>query len=259
MASSIFDRMKLTGKVALVTGASSGLGHRFAELLAEAGAAVAVAARRTDRLADLTAAIVKAGGRAHAVALDVTEPKRIPAAIAEVEAKLGPIDILVNNSGTVITERFLEHAEANWDQVIDTNLKGVFLVAQAVGKRMAERGKGGSIVNIASTAATVANKGTISYNASKAGVVALTRSMAMELARYKIRVNAICPGYFISEMTAPYLGTDAGKEYLARVPMRRAGQPEELDGLLLLLASGAGSFMTGSCVVIDGGETLDRA
>jgi len=256
---SVLDRFKLNGKVALVTGASSGLGHRFAEALADAGAAVAIAARRTDRLAALKASIEKAGGRAHALALDVTDAKRIPAAVAEAERALGPIDILVNNSGTVVAERFLEHSETNWDRVIDTNLKGVFLVAQAVAKRMAERGTGGSIVNIASTAAFVTSKGVISYNASKAAVVSLTKTMALELARYKIRVNAICPGYVVSEMTIPWLESDAGKAHLARTPMRRAGRPEELDGLLLLLASEAGGFMTGSAIVIDGGESLEQA
>jgi len=256
---SVLDRFRLKGKVALVTGASSGLGHRFAEALADAGAAVAIAARRTDRLAKLKSDIEKAGGRAHAIALDVTDTKRIPAAIAEAERALGPIDILVNNSGTVVAERFLDHSEANWDKVIDTNLKGVFLVAQAVGKRMADRGQGGSIVNIASTAAFVATKGVISYNASKAAVVSLTKTMALELARFKIRVNAICPGYVISEMTIPWLESDAGRAHLARVPMRRAGRPEELDGLLLLLASDAGGFMTGSAIIIDGGESLEQA
>jgi NAD(P)-dependent dehydrogenase (short-subunit alcohol dehydrogenase family) len=256
---SVLESFKLDGKVALVTGASSGLGHRFAEALADAGAAVAIAARRTDRLAKLADSIGKKGGRAHAVALDVMDVKRIPAAIAEAERALGPIDILVNNSGTVVAEKFLEHSEANWDKVIDTNLKGVFLVAQAVAKRMVARGKGGSIVNIASTAAFVTAKGVISYNASKAAVVSLTKSMALELARHKIRVNAICPGYVISEMTIPWLESDAGKAHLARVPMRRAGQPEELDGLLILLASDAGGFMTGSAVIIDGGESLEQA
>lgn len=253
---SVLDSFKLDGKVALVTGASSGLGHRFAEALADAGAAVAIAARRTDRLAALAASIKKRGGKAHLIALDVTDAKRIPAAVAEAERALGPIDILINNSGTVVAEKFLEHREANWDKVIDTNVKGVFLVAQAVANRMVGSGRGGSIVNIASTAAFVTTKGVISYNASKAAVVSLTKTMALELARFDIRVNAICPGYVISEMTTPWLESDAGKAHLARVPMRRAGRPEELDGLLILLASDAGGFMTGSAIVIDGGESL---
>jgi NAD(P)-dependent dehydrogenase (short-subunit alcohol dehydrogenase family) len=252
-------RFDLTGRAALVTGASSGLGWRFAEVLAEAGAKVAIAARRTERLEALAAGIVARGGTVLPIALDVTHPPGIKAAIASAAAELGPLRILVNNSGIAPAKPFLDHSEEDWDRTIDTNLKGAFLVAQEVARRMAANGQGGSIVNIASMMGIVVAKGSVAYSASKAGVISLTKTMALELAKHRIRVNAICPGYFETEMTASYLATPQGQAEIKSIPMRRAGKAEELDGLLLLLASDASSFMTGSCVLVDGGETLQQA
>jgi NAD(P)-dependent dehydrogenase (short-subunit alcohol dehydrogenase family) len=256
---SIAARFDLTDRAALVTGASSGLGWRFAELLAEAGAKVAIAARRTERLEALAAAIAERGGTVLPIALDVTHPPGIKAAIASAEAELGPLRVLVNNSGVAPVAAFLDHSEEDWDRTIDTNLKGAFLVAQEVARRMAAHGQGGSIINTASMLGMVVAKGSTAYCASKAGVISLTKSMALELARHRIRVNAICPGYFETEMTESYLSTPQGQAALKAIPMRRAGRAEELDGLLLLLASDASSFMTGSCILVDGGETLQQA
>jgi NAD(P)-dependent dehydrogenase (short-subunit alcohol dehydrogenase family) len=258
-AAGIAARFDLTGRAALVTGASSGLGWRFAEVLAEAGAKVAIAARRTDRLEALAAAIAARGGTVLPIALDVTHPPGIKAAIASAETELGPLRILVNNSGVAPASPFLEHSEEDWDRTIDTNLKGAFLVAQEVARRMAAQGQGGSIVNIASMLGIVVAKGSTAYSASKAGVISLTKTMALELAKHRIRVNAICPGYFETEMTEGYLATPQGQAAIKAIPMRRVGKAEELDGLLLLLASDASSFMTGSCILVDGGETLQSA
>jgi NAD(P)-dependent dehydrogenase (short-subunit alcohol dehydrogenase family) len=252
-------RFDLTGRAALVTGASSGLGWRFAEVLAEAGAKVAIAARRTDRLEALAAAIAARGGTALPIALDITHPPGIRAAIASAESELGPLRILVSNSGIAPASGFLDHSEEDWDRTIDTNLKGTFLVGQEAARLMAAHGQGGSIVNIASMLGLIVAKGSTAYSASKAGVISLTKTMALELARHRIRVNAICPGYFETEMTEDYLSTPQGQAMIKAIPMRRVGKAEELDGLLLLLASDASSFMTGSCILVDGGEVLQQA
>jgi NAD(P)-dependent dehydrogenase (short-subunit alcohol dehydrogenase family) len=256
---SIATRFDLSGRAALVTGASSGLGWRFAEVLAEAGAKVAIAARRTDRLETLAAAISARGGTVLPIALDITHPPGIKAAIASAEAELGPLRILVSNSGIAPAKGFLDHSEEDWDRTIATNLKGAFLVGQEAARRMAAHGQGGSIINTASMLGIVVAKGSTAYSASKAGVISLTKTMALELAKHRIRVNAICPGYFETEMTESYLATPQGQAEIKAIPMRRAGKAEELDGLLLLLASDASSFMTGSCIVVDGGETLQQA
>jgi NAD(P)-dependent dehydrogenase (short-subunit alcohol dehydrogenase family) len=256
---SIAARFDLTGRTALVTGASSGLGWRFAEVLAEAGAKVAIAARRTDRLEALAEGITSRGGTVLPIALDVTHPPGIKAVVAAVEAALGPLRILVNNSGVAPASAFLDHSEEDWDRTLDTNLKGAFLVAQEVARRMVANGQGGSIINTASMLGLVVAKGSAAYSASKAGVISLTKTMALELARHGIRVNAICPGYFETEMTESYLATPQGQAEIKAIPMRRVGKAEELDGLLLLLASDASSFMTGSSVLVDGGEVLQQA
>ncbi len=246
----------LTGKVALVTGASSGLGEHFATVLARAGAKVVVAARRADRLEALRGRIVAEGGAAHAVAMDVTDRADVERAFASGEAALGPISICINNAGITDPAWFVKMREDQWRKIMDVNLDGVFHVGQEAARRMIAGGKGGSIVNISSIVGLGAIKTLSAYSASKAAVIALTRNMALELARDKIRVNAIAPGYIATELNAPYWDTDGGKRMIAHVPMQRLGTSDELDGPLLLLASDAGSFMTGSVLTVDGGHLL---
>ena len=248
--------ISLQGKTALVTGASSGLGQHFARVLANAGAKVALAARRLDRLQQLEAEIRAAGGQAAAVALDVTDRASIIKAFDTVEAGLGPVTILVNNAGVPAGSYFLKMSESDWRSVLDVNLDGVFRVGQEAARRMSKTGNGGSIINIASITAFGVLKAIAAYSASKAAVVSLTKSMALELARDRIRVNALAPGYFATELNDAFLTSDAGRRLLSRVPMERAGKLEELDGPLLLLASDAGAFMTGSVITIDGGHML---
>lgn len=252
MSDTIFD---LTGEVAFVTGASRGLGRHFATTLARAGAKVALAARSIDDLKTLADEIGAAGGEAVAVRLDVTDSASVEAAVTEAEAALGPITVLVNNSGVATTAAVLDQDEADWDKVIDVNLKGVWLVARAVGRRMAERG-GGSIINIASIASVKVLGKLAAYCASKAAVAQLTRSMAVELARRNIRVNAIAPGYIETDMNRDFFHSPAGEAMIKAIPQRRLGQPEDLDGVLLLLASKASAFMTGSLLVVDGGHSI---
>lgn len=246
----------LDGEVAFVTGASSGLGRHFAKVLAAAGARVALCARRTDRLEDLAREIEAAGGKAAAVALDVREPTSVKAAFDAAEAALGPVTVVINNAGVTDPAFFTRMTEAQWRGVLDVNLDGVFRVGQEGARRMAAAGKGGAIVNIASIVGLGAIKTLSAYAASKAAVIALTRNWALELARDGIRVNAIAPGYIATELNDDFWETDAGKRMIAHVPMRRLGRLEELDGPLLLLASRAGSFMTGTTVVVDGGHLL---
>ena len=242
----------LSGKVALVTGASQGLGDRFARTLAGAGAKVGLAARNTDKLAALEAEIRAAGGTAVAVRLDVTDTAGHAAAIQAVEAALGPLDVLVNNAGIAVPKPFLEQTEADYDQVLSTNLKGCFFLAQAAARGMAAR-RSGSIINIASVLATQIVSGLSTYCASKGGLVQLTRAMALELARHGIRVNAIAPGYIDTPMNHDFWETPAGQALMRSIPQRRTGDVQSLDGALLLLASDASSYMTGSVVTVDGG------
>jgi NAD(P)-dependent dehydrogenase (short-subunit alcohol dehydrogenase family) len=253
MAHGLFS---LAGSVALVTGASSGLGRHFARVLAGAGAAVVLAARRLDRLRELEAEIRAAGGKAWAVALDVTDRASVNGAFDAAEAAAGPISILVNNAGVPSGTFFAKTGEQEWRHVMAVNLDGVFRVGQEAARRMAAHGTGGSIVNIASILGFGVIKSLSAYAASKAAVVSLTRSMALELARDRIRVNAIAPGYFCTEINTGFLESEAGKRLLAKVPMGRAGNLAELDGPLLLLASDAGAFMTGTVVTVDGGHLL---
>ena len=248
--------ISLQGKTALVTGASSGLGEHFARVLTNAGAKVALAARRLDRLQQLEAEIRAAGGQASPVVLDVTDRASITKAFDTAEAALGPVTILVNNAGVPAGSYFLKTTESDWRSVLDVNLDGVFRVGQEAARRMSKTGNGGSIINIASITAFGVLKAIAAYSASKAAVVSLTKSMALELARDKIRVNALAPGYFSTELNDAFLTSDAGRRLLSRVPMERAGKLEELDGPLLLLASDAGAFMTGSVITIDGGHML---
>jgi NAD(P)-dependent dehydrogenase (short-subunit alcohol dehydrogenase family) len=246
----------IAGRAALVTGASSGLGRHFALTLARAGARVAVAARRGDRLADLTREIAAFDGRAVPIVMDVTDSASVRDGVAAAETELGPIAILVNNAGAVVVKPLLDHSEADWDRVVDTDLKGVWLVAQETARHMVRLGHGGSIINIASMLGEIVDSGAPSYCAAKAGVIHLTRAMARELARHRIRVNAICPGYFASEMTEGYLASPRGAAMVEKIPQRRIGRAEDLNGPLLLLASDAGAFMTGSIVTVDGGHSL---
>lgn len=245
----------LAGKTALVTGASSGLGKRFALTLAKAGADVVLAARRTDRLEALAKEIERLGRKAHVIAMDVVDTSAIEAGVGEAIRMAGRIDILVNNAGVAVTEPALEHTEENWDFVVDTNLKGAFFVAQTVAKHMAEQG-GGSIINIASILAERVLKQLVSYAAAKAGLVQATKAMALEWARYGIRINAIAPGYIITEINHDFLTGEGGEKMKKGVPMRRFGQEYDLDGPLLLLASDASGYMTGSLITVDGGHVL---
>ena len=246
----------LAGKVALVTGASSGLGRHFARVLAAAGAKVAIAARRVDRLEALAAEINSAGATVAPIALDVTDAAAVVAAFDAAEAALGPISVLVNNAGIPSQTSFLKTTEAEWRDVMAVNLDGVFRVGQEAARRMAKRGDGGSIVNIASIAGYAVMKTLAPYCVSKAGVIQMTKAMALELARDRIRVNAIAPGYVKTEINEAFWETDAGKRMIARIPMARLGNLADLDGPLLLLASDAGRFMTGSIVTVDGGHLL---
>jgi NAD(P)-dependent dehydrogenase (short-subunit alcohol dehydrogenase family) len=217
---------------------------------------VAIAGRRSERLEQLAGEIAAGGGRAAPIVMDVTDAASVRDGVAAAEAALGPLAILVNNAGNAVTKPLLEHTEADWDTVMDTDLKGAWLVAQETTRRMVQVGQGGSIVNIASMLGEVAKGGVPSYCAAKAGLIHLTRAMAIELARHKIRVNALCPGYFQSEMTEAYLASPEGVAMLGRIPQRRIGGAEELDGALLLLASDAGAYMTGSIIAVDGGHSL---
>ncbi|MCO5159084.1 MAG: glucose 1-dehydrogenase [Aquamicrobium sp.] len=243
----------LNGKTALVTGASSGLGRHFAGVLAGQGARVVLAARRPAALEAARAEIAAAGGTASTVALDVTDPASVEAAFAEIGA--AP-DIVVNNAGISDNQPALEMDAAMWDRVVDTNLKGAFLVAQAGARALRDAGKGGSIVNIASILGHRVAGNVSAYAASKAGLVQLTKALALEWARHGIRVNALCPGYIETDLNRDFFASDAGKALIRRIPQRRLGQPAELDGALLLLASDAGSYITGTALVADGGHLV---
>jgi NAD(P)-dependent dehydrogenase (short-subunit alcohol dehydrogenase family) len=249
-------RFELGGKVALVTGASSGLGVHFARTLAAAGASVAIAARRADRLASLQAELQTSGTKVAAVELDVQSAESITAGFDVVEKALGAIDIVVNNAGISIVKPALEMPVEDWDAVVNTNLRGAWLVAQTAGKRWLMTRRPGIIVNIASILGLRTIGQVAPYNASKAGLIHLTRALAMEWARHDIRVNAICPGYIETEMNRDFWKTPGGQRLIERIPQRRIGQPEHLDGALLLLASEAGAFMTGSVLTVDGGHTV---
>jgi len=252
MVQDLFD---LTGKTALVTGASSGLGKHFAETLAKAGARLAIAARRSGPLEELAGAIEGQGGRALPVTIDVKDPASVRKAVSIAETELGPLDILVNNAGVAATTPALKIEEEEWLHVMETNLSGVFRVAQAVAERMAVAKRPGVIVNIASILSLGGAAQLASYAATKHGVHGMTKSMAVEWARMGIRVNALAPGYFETDMNRDTLNSDVGEVLRKKIPQRRFGQLPELDGPLLLLCSDASSHMTGTILVVDGGQT----
>lgn len=246
----------LEGKHAIVTGASSGLGRHFALTLARAGAKVAVAARRTDRLMDLVAEIAEFDGHALPIALDVTDPKSVSAAIETAETELGPLHILINNAGVTQAKMALEISEEDWDSVVGTNLRGAWRVAQETARHMQRLGHGGSIINIASILSFGVTRQLSTYAISKAAVVQMTKSLAVELTRDNIRVNAIAPGYIETDFNRDFFASDRGKEMVSRIPQKRLGQMTDLDGALLLLAGDGSAYMTGSVITIDGGHTL---
>lgn len=250
----LFD---LTGKTALITGASGGLGESFARALSGAGAGVVLAARRLEKLEALATDIRSGGGEALAVEMDVTKPESVESAFATVQEKLGgPVDIIVNNSGISRDNWFTKMTEEDWRAVMDTNLDGVWRVAKAGANALMEAGKPGSIINIASITAKRPQHTIAAYAASKAAVDHFTRVMALELARYGIRANALAPGYFKTDINDEFLDSEAGDKMRKRIPMRRFGDHKELSGALLLLASDAGSYMTGTTIAVDGGHLV---
>ena len=246
----------LDGRTALVTGASSGLGRHFARTLAAHGASVALAARRVERLEALAGEIREAGGAAYPVRMDVTDARSVGDALDSVQEAFGVPDVLVNNSGIARPASTLDVTGEDWTAVIGTNLEGAWRVAQGTARRMVEAGRPGAIVNVLSALAFGVAGGLGPYAASKAGLLQLTRTMAMELARHRVRVNAVAPGYMLTEMNRGFFSSDAGAAMMKRIPQRRIGDPSDLDGALLLLASDASSYMTGSTIVVDGGHLV---
>lgn len=247
---------RLDGRGALVTGASRGLGRRFAMTVAGAGAHVALAARDGARLEVVAAEIRAAGGVASTVIMDVTDRASVEAGVAAAEAAHGPLRVVVNNSGIALTKRLLEVSDADWDPVIDVNLNGAWWVAQTAARAMVAHGQGGSIVNISSILGQRTNPGVIAYNAAKAGLDHVTREMAAELAKHGIRVNALAPGYIETDMNRAYWRTPPGKALMSRVPMGRLGQETDLDGPVIFLASDASGYVTGQVLGLDGGHAV---
>jgi 3-oxoacyl-[acyl-carrier protein] reductase len=251
--STLFDVSK---EIILVTGASQGLGRQFARLLSSHGAAIALAARQTAKLKSLEDEIRGQGGRAVAVAMDVTDLTSIKAAIDAAEAALGPISVLINNAGIAVEKPAVEQQEADWDAVIDANLKGAYFAATEMARRMLARRAGGNIINIASVLGLGVIKFLSPYTISKAGIIQATKAMALELAGQGIRVNALAPGYIDTEMNHEFWATPPGERLTKRIPQRRIGAESDLDGAILLLASNASRYMTGSVITVDGGFLL---
>ena len=251
----------LSGRVAFITGASSGLGAQFARTLARAGAGVVLASRRVEKLKELRARIEGEGGDAHVIELDVTDHDSIKSAVAHAETEMGSIDILVNNSGVSTTQRIQDVTPEDYDFIFDTNVKGAFFVAQEVGKRMLARSRGaapgsftgGRIINIASMAGLKVLPQIGAYCMSKAAVVQMTRAMALEWGRFGINVNAICPGYIDTEINHHHWQTEQGKKLMDMLPRKRVGQPQDLDALLVILASDQSHFVNGAVIAADDG------
>jgi len=246
----------LTGEVALVTGATSGFGLHFADVLSAAGATVVVTGRRVDRLQAVATRLTSQGRSVHAVALDVTRADSVRTCVDAAEAAAGPITILVNNAGISIQSSVVKLGEADWDAIMDTNVKGTFLMAQLVGGRMIERGIKGRIVNIASIGAMKALPGLVAYSTSKAAVAMLTQGLAREWARHGVAVNALCPGYVKTELNDTWFESEGGQKQIAGFPRRRLGTEAGLDAPLLLLCSRHAEFITGSLVTVDDGQLL---
>ncbi|MBC7282193.1 SDR family NAD(P)-dependent oxidoreductase [Hoeflea sp.] len=245
--------LPLAGKSALITGASGGLGLHFARLLARNGAAVTLAARRMEKIEAACAEIEAAGGTAHGLEMDVSDAHSVTGALASVHR---PFDILINNAGISGAGPALALGEAEFDAVVDTNLKGAFLVAQGVARGMKAAGSGGAIVNVASILGLRTGGGVAAYSASKAGLIQLTKALALEWARDTIRVNALCPGYIETDINRAFFATEPGQALIKRIPQRRLGRPEDLDGALMLLVTDAGAYITGIALVADGGHLV---
>jgi NAD(P)-dependent dehydrogenase (short-subunit alcohol dehydrogenase family) len=250
------ELFNLKGRVALVTGASSGLGLRFAEVLAEEGAAVALVARRADRLAALKKRIEKSGGRAVAIEADVLDRKAMVRAFDQAEQAFGTVTIVVNNAGVAHAHRAVDLPEEEWRRVVGTNLDAVFFWAQEAARRMLAAGKHGAIVNIASVLGFGVSKGTVAYSVAKAGVIQLTKTLGLELAFKGVRVNAIAPGWIVTELNRDYLLSEQGAAIKREIPVGRFGEERDLDGALLLLVSDAGRFIAGTTIVVDGGQLV---
>lgn len=249
----LFD---VSNEVILVTGASQGLGRQFARVLAARGAAIVLAARQIDKLQSLEQEIKDGGGRAVAVRMDVTDLGSMAAALDQAEAALGPITVLINNAGVATEKLAVDTSEADWDKVIGANLKGAYFLATEVARRMIARQQGGNIVNIASVLGQSVLKFVSPYAISKAGIIQATKAMALELASSRIRVNALAPGYIDTDINRELWSTPAGEKLLKSIPQRRVGHESDLDGAILLLASNASRYMTGSVVTVDGGFLL---
>ena len=248
------DLFSVTGKHILITGASSGLGEHFARTLCDRGARVSLAARRIDRLQKIVDDTRTTNGKSKAISIDVSDSKSVATGFEEAKNHFGAVDVVINNAGTASRGPSVEVLEEEWRRIIDANLNGAWFVAQQAGKQMIESGNGGSIINIASIMAYRQKEGLAAYCSSKAAVNHLTHVLALEWATHNIRVNSIAPGYIHSEMTGALLASETGKKMIANTPQQRAGNPEDLDGALLLLCSDASSFMTGSTITVDGGH-----
>ena len=256
--------MDLSGRVALVTGASGGLGEQFARTLARSGAAVVLASRRVEKLKELRAQIEGEGGDAHVLSLDVTDVASIKAAVAHAETEVGSIDILINNSGVSTTQRLLDVTPEDYDFIFDTNTRGAFFVAQEVGRRMVARARGaapgtftgGRIVNIASMAGLKVLSQIGVYCMSKAAVVHMTKAMALEWGRFGINVNGICPGYIDTEINHHHWQTEQGQKLISMLPRKRIGEPQDLDALLVMLCASESHFINGAVIAADDGFAL---